>query len=269
MIRGPKGAVALWLAMAYLGAEASAQGAKPMQDNSFLIEEAYNQEPGVVQHISTFSRARSRDWTYTFTQEWPVGGMKHQFSFAVPIQRVKPDTGLGDIQLNYRYQLLGDGDAPVAVAPRVSLLLPAGDERKGLGSGGTGLELQFPVSVVHSPRLVTHWNAGATVTPSARSADGAKGRATNYSLGQSFVWLLRSDFNVLLETVWSSEQSIDGQNDRPRTRSLFVSPGMRWAFNFDSGLQIVPGVAVPIGIGPSRHDYALFLYLSFEHPFSK
>ena len=28
----------------------------PIADNSFLIEEAYNQDPGVVQHISTFSR---------------------------------------------------------------------------------------------------------------------------------------------------------------------------------------------------------------------
>jgi hypothetical protein len=27
----------------------------PIQDNSFLAEEAYNQEPGVVQHIQTFT----------------------------------------------------------------------------------------------------------------------------------------------------------------------------------------------------------------------
>lgn len=46
----------------------------PIQDNSFLVEEAYNQEPGVVQHISTFTRFQeSKDWIYTFTQEWPVG----------------------------------------------------------------------------------------------------------------------------------------------------------------------------------------------------
>ena len=35
----------------------------PIQDNSFLIEEAYNQEFGMVQHINTFSRAStSRQW---------------------------------------------------------------------------------------------------------------------------------------------------------------------------------------------------------------
>jgi hypothetical protein len=36
---------------------------------------------------------------------------------------------------------------------------------------------------------------------------------------------------------------------------------------FASGLQIAPGVAVPIGVGPSRGERSLFVYLSFEHPF--
>jgi hypothetical protein len=39
-----------------------------IQDNSFLIEEAYNQEPGVVQHITTLRR-QDRSWFYSFTQE--------------------------------------------------------------------------------------------------------------------------------------------------------------------------------------------------------
>jgi hypothetical protein len=46
----------------------SAPDTKPIQDNSFLIEEAYNQERGVVQHINTFQRVHSGDWVYTFTR---------------------------------------------------------------------------------------------------------------------------------------------------------------------------------------------------------
>jgi hypothetical protein len=42
---------------------------------------------------------------------------------------------------------------------------------------------------------------------------------------------------------------------------------VRWAFNFKSGLQVVPGVAVPFGVGSSAGERGLFLYLSFEHPF--
>jgi len=47
-------------------AKESAQSAQPaaapaaIEDNSFLIEEAYNQEAGVVQHISTFARQPGR-----------------------------------------------------------------------------------------------------------------------------------------------------------------------------------------------------------------
>ena len=49
-----------------------------IEDNSFLVEEAYNQDPGVVQHI--FNAVYSRDpnrrgWTFNFTQEWPLYGL--------------------------------------------------------------------------------------------------------------------------------------------------------------------------------------------------
>ena len=254
---------------------AGTQNAKPpiIQDNSFLIEEAYNQEKGVVQHISTFLRQRNGDWVYTFTQEWPVFIQKHQFSYTIPVQRIghAPDggRGVGDIALNYRYQLLGNGDTRVAVSPRFSLLLPTGDDNKDLGSGATGYQTNFPVSVVISDRLVTHWNAGATYTPSAKNALGEKASLHDYNLGQSFIWQPSSRFNVMLETVWTSEESVIGRHLTERNGSALVSPGIRWAHNFKSGLQIVPGIAVPIGVGPSRGDRGIFLYLSFEHPFTR
>ena len=57
-----------------------------IEDNSFFIEEAYNQEARVVQHISTFSyvagAAPERDGS--FTQEWPIGGQAHQLSYTIP-----------------------------------------------------------------------------------------------------------------------------------------------------------------------------------------
>jgi hypothetical protein len=34
-------------------------------------------------------------------------------------------------------------------------------------------------------------------------------------------------------------------------------------------LQIVPGLAIPLGLGPSKGDKGVFVYLSFEHPFSQ
>ena len=69
-----------------------------IQDNSFLIEEAYNQERGVVQHISAFARPSvGNAWSYSFTQEWPLGGIQHQLSYTLPVQNDPEGTGLGDI----------------------------------------------------------------------------------------------------------------------------------------------------------------------------
>ncbi|PYP40076.1 MAG: hypothetical protein DMD48_04640, partial [Gemmatimonadetes bacterium] len=101
---------------------------RPIADNSFLMEEAYNQERGVVQHISAWQRAlRSTAWAFTFTQEWPLASQTHQLSYTVPLQRTaRPSsTGLGDAALNYRYQLRRAA-ARVAIAPRLSLIVPTG-----------------------------------------------------------------------------------------------------------------------------------------------
>lgn len=244
-----------------------------IQDNSFLIEEAYNQEAGVVQHINSFIRMRSGDWLYTFTQEWPLFGQKHQLSFTLPAARVSDvfgsHAGIGDVALNYRYQLVGNGETRVAVAPRFTLLAPTGDSKRGLGSGAVGVQLSLPASVVLSDKFVTHWNAGTTITPSAKNARGEKATTTEYSLGQSIIWLAAPAFNVMLETVWNSSQSVIGSRRTERSSSLLMSPGVRWAHNFKSGLQIVPGIAVSIGAGPSKGERSIFLYLSFEHPFKK
>src|SRR5215218_4324391 len=90
----------------------------PIEDNSFLIEEAYNQEAGVVQHISTFAHAdEGSDWEYTFTQEWPLFSQRHQLSYTIPLSRAGGGTGIGDVALHYRYQLLDGTTTPVAIAP--------------------------------------------------------------------------------------------------------------------------------------------------------
>jgi hypothetical protein len=238
-----------------LSAQTPRSEAPAIADNSFLLEEAYNQEPGVVQHISAFHRSlRTAAWTYTFTQEWPVVVQRHQLSFTLPVERIggagATVTGIGDVALNYRYQLVG-GDGAVAVAPRLSLLVPTGSEANGIGSGEVGAQLNLPVSVTLAPRLVTHWNAGWSATAGA----------DEYGLGASVVWLTRPTFNVLLEAVWTHAS---GAED-----ALVVNPGIRWAHNLASGLQIVPGLAFPIGVGPSRGEKGLFVYLSFEHRFKR
>ena len=242
----------------------------PIQDNSFLVEEAYNQDPGIVQHIQQFVwTPSSGSWTYTFTQEWPVTGIAHQLSYTIPIARVTDGsaaTGLGDILLNYRYQLIGDSDAPVAMAPRLSVLLPTGSARRSLGAGGAGVQLGVPVSVVLSPRFQVNGNAGVTWTRSAKNERGESARTLGYNFGASAIWRGTSRLDLMLEAIWMRTQTPSAQGKVKADRACFISPGVRWAYNLASGLQIVPGVGVPIGIGPS-HDRSVLVYLSFEHPF--
>ena len=73
----------------------------------------------------------------------------------------------------------------------------------------------------------------------------------------------------MLEAVYSRGQEVIGRNHTEWTESALISPGVRAAFNFASGLQIVPGLAFPIGIGPSHGERSAFFYLSFEHPFNR
>lgn len=67
-------AVTILLGVSSVAQQSPAPAVEPgIQDNSFLVEEAYNQNFGVVQHISSFTRFwNSKDWNYSFTQEWPV-----------------------------------------------------------------------------------------------------------------------------------------------------------------------------------------------------
>ena len=135
--------VALIIAATTLDAQRpdSAAAAPKVQDNSFLVEEAYNQERGVVQHIGTMlARRGSGDLEFGFAQEWPIGSIIHQISYDIPFSTMGTSSGIGDIGINYRYQLLGDGDARFAVTPRATLFIPTGDWRRARGrvhSGGS------------------------------------------------------------------------------------------------------------------------------------
>ncbi|MGZ5426863.1 MAG: transporter, partial [Thermoanaerobaculia bacterium] len=226
----------------------------------------------VVQTIQTFSRmSGSGDWVYTLTQEWPVPRETHQLSVTIPVQGVTADTGraqgLGDVALNYRYQLVGNGEAKVAVSPRLTLVLPSGGRKRSLGAGGLGFQVGLPLSLVLSNRLVTHWNAGATFTPSATDASGETASLTSWNAGQSVVWLTHPRFNLFLETVVNSVQAFADGGGTERHLDVTVSPGARYAFNLPHDLQIVVGLAAPIGVGRNHGQNSLFLYFSVELPF--
>lgn len=252
----------------------AAQGTPPIMDNSFLMEEAYNQERGVVQHVSLFTHQREAGtWTYSFTQEWPFRGQRHQLSYTVPVVRqVGPagaDAGIGDVMLNYRLQVAGGEGSRVWVAPRLSAILPTGRWQRGRGDGGLGVQLALPISVTLAPKLVTHFNAGMSLVRKARGGLGDRADLVSFSGGASVIFLATSTFNVMLETIVSNDAAVTGPGTTARNTAVFMNPGVRWAHNFSSGLQIVPGIAYTIGLRDAGTQSGLLLYLSFEHPLKK
>jgi hypothetical protein len=106
--------------------------------------------------------------------------------------------------------------------------------------------------------LVTHWSIGGTLV-SAKNALGDRAAATGYNLGQSFVCLVRPGFNALLETTWIRSQAVVSRNRVESFHDLLLGPGVRWAYNFRSGLQIVPGIAIPVGLGASAGEKGVFV----------
>jgi len=246
--------------------------AKGIQDNSFFVEEAYNQEPGVVQHILNvpinFING-SREITPSFTQEWPVFSQTHQFSYTIPYAFTEENNGMEDMRLNYRLQALTEDEWTPAFAPRLSLVLPTGDRDKGPGTGVVGYETNLPFSKIISDRWTLHFNAGMSVFPNARDH-----HLTNYNLGASAIYAVSRDFNLMLETVagWN-EDIADGElAPEPtvdRATTTLVSPGARYAFNLPNDAQLVVGLALPIGLTSDSPDWGMFFYCSFEHPFTR
>lgn len=234
-----------------------------IEDNSFLLEEAYNQEPGVIQHISAFQFMKDETWSYTFTEEWPVPKQKHQLSTTIPIMNTG-NTGIGDVLINYRYQAIFTDR--LAFSPRFSLVLPTGDYKKGLGSGVLGYQFNLPLSFICSRKLVTHFNLGTTLTPDAKLIAGIKSNNTGFNYGASAIVLLTETFNFMFEIVGTSNIIKPETGGEYTSNSLFINPGFRYAINCKSGLQIVPGIAVPIGVSDSSGEIGFLGYVSFEHP---
>ena len=247
----------------------AASAAAQIQDNSFLIEEAYNQPKGVVQHINNVIRpASGNSWAYIFTQEWPLGGIRHQLSYSVPVQHDADGTGLADVGVHYRHQLIGNGAASAVFAPRLSFFLPTGDHEAGRGFGGVSFQTNLPLTLVLTPKLVTHWNAGLTLTPSAKSFTGSEATTASLNLGTSAIWLLHPSFNLMVEALWLSVESA-GTAGTTRDEVMLLNPGFRAAIDLANDLQIVPGLGYTFDMGTSSDEDALFVYLSLEHPFTR
>lgn len=269
--RGARGALLVWAITASALAAGTARAddddprpAAGIKDNSFLIDEAYNQGPGEIQHILTLQR-QQRDWTLSFTQEWSLGTQAHQMSYSVPYLRLRSDgqraRGIGDVEISYRYQAWLESATMPAFAPGVSLILPTGSQNKGLGDGSFGVEIMLPFSKIVSDRVTLHANAGVT-----HLFDVHGHSPTSFVAAGSAVYAVTREFNFLLEGLVEWSESVNDAFALERETTFTLSPGFRKAINLPDDKQFVFGFATPITFARDKPtDYGLFFYLSFEH----
>jgi hypothetical protein len=257
-----------------LVAQTSQPAAEPFKiiDNSFLVEEAFNQEAGVVQNIFGVTRLQGV-WAATFTQEWPIPAVTHQLSYTVTYLNDHGTSGFGDSLLNYRYQALTEGPGKPAFAPRLSAILPTGNSDKGLGNGSFGLQVNLPFSK-QTGDFYWHWNAGLTWIDRARATfqDGDIVIRREHFLASPFlagsgIYRLRPMFNLMLESLVTFDEFLD-QTGTNRDTTLTLSPGFRGGWDVGEK-QIVVGAAVPISWSDDGTSAGVFLYFSYELPFKK
>ena len=269
----------LWAARtaAQLGPGQAAEWTEVLQDNSFLVNEAYNQDPDQVQHVLTgWHFPTSNVWLLTFDDQWPVGGEKHQMDLYVPYgaQGAPDPHGFGDVQIGYQYQakLQGAGST-FSMAPGVKLSLPTGSWTKGLGLGGPGVLVSLPISRRLSQQIEVHFNIGGSWFPSAKTLGGSgetlKGSLATLSEGASIVIHVTPTLNLSLEAVGAQAEALGEKGKKLWGDTAFLSPGVAYAINFKSGAQLTLGASVPFGLNRQSPSSSLFLYVSLEHNFRK
>jgi hypothetical protein len=257
---------AIWGLIAGLVPAAPARAQPPparfgITDNSFLVEEAFNQERGVFQNIFLITRSTDRRWDGSFTQEWPLGGIRHQFSFTLPFSIVSGDGAAGDILINYRFQVWNEGGRLPAFAPRLTVILPSNDERRSRVGSVPGWQFNLPFSREFG-RLYVHGNVGATwLKDRLEESETAPASWTSTpSLAASANWAVRPMFQLMLEVYGQSAPQIAVT----RENIVIVSPGFRTGWNFGER-QVVVGLGVPFTNG-DLHDKGVLIYGSLEMP---
>ena len=271
--------VAAFIVAILCSAAVSAQTATPAKaasapfeiiDNSFLVEEAFNQEAGIFQNIADMVFVDG-NWGFNFTQEWPASS-RRSISCRTRCRRSTTETDPASairkstIGISYGWRARtagifaarqpGGADGRRAATPRIRIAGPAGQ----------------PAVQQAGNDWYWHWNAGVTWLPRAESLDPAPNTDTRVDLMSPFlaasgIYRVRQMFNLMLESVLRFDELVDETGTRRET-AFILSPGFRGGWNIGEQ-QLIVGAAVPITWVDGETEPGLLLYLSYELPFKK
>lgn len=249
----------------------SASAVAKIEDNSFLLEEAFNQEYGIYQFIQKYQMPTKNQTTYdySFENEIPITDKTHQFSYSIPVTKTDPNvrSKIGDLGLSYRWQPVNrDG---FLLAERFTLLTPTGSVADGTGSGVFGFEFMQAATMELSSKFMNHWNFGFSSTPNAKTSGiGFRRTISTFTAGSSLIYTGSDNFNIMFEALMESGQQLDTNGRKSSYTSVYLNPGLRWAIDLDwKDTQIVPGIGFPVDVINAPTVQTVLLYLSIEPKF--
>lgn len=215
----------LWPLLILLSLPAFAE----IEDNSFLLLEAYTQGKNEIQFIQHYNSPQDGDYRYDLTLEMPLEPDKQQLNTNLTSGEE------GDFNLGYTYQLSSSS------IQNLTLTTPTD------GSRSYGATLLHAITHKLSENWVNHWNLGLEFRTD-----------TTLILGTSLVYLLHDRLNLLTEVLLETDKET----------SLILNPGLRSSFKLNwKNTEMVPGLAFPIEIKKDPVNVGVFLYLSFESEF--
>ena len=208
--------------------------------DSFLIEEAYNQEAGVIQHIQTFQYLKeSGIWGYAFTQEWPVLGQTHQLSYTIPINNKDAPIEASEIGDIAKLSLSAYPQQALALSPRF-YAFSTGTIKTALVAAPLGIRVNIPLSIELSDKWVTHFNLGSQRFRGLKRREEQALIPLDSTMEPVLSGLYLKTLTSCLKPYGILPESVLLYGTKTRDGTLIVNLGARYAINCDSGLQIVP-----------------------------
>jgi hypothetical protein len=254
-------------------------GQPAIEDNSMLVDEAFNQPEGIIQHIAMLGLTGDHA-ELNYTVEAPVKTARNQLSISIPwtfsaAKHTKDitSTGPGDVILAWRHSLLGKKH-PILLVPGVSIILPTGKSRLHRGNGAFGAQFSIALTKRWSRKLISHVNFGGTflfdadffiVSADGQSLNKSEGNVASRNSGTSVIWLATTRINLLLEYTSTASAPTSSTLAGFSTSTIsIINPAFRTLIG-NRALLIVGGAGFPLVFTENRHPQVqVMLYFSIE-----
>lgn len=162
-------------------------------------------------------------------------------------------SGVGDIETGIKYRFFEKDEFGLAVKPFV--LIPTGDEEKGLGYGKTSYGIKFIASKEMDP-IAIHLNVGYARLEYEIEEVKEVSRNDIYGASLAVEWMAVKDLRIV-GNVGIETNQVKEMDEHP----AFALAGV--IYEIGGGFAVDAGVRV--GITEPAEDYAILVGLSYEY----